>query len=407
MLRAAATAALSFVILVSPAVLSAQDTRAAELERERAQKAAALQPYQPGRLENLLLYFEQENPLVRLSPHNGFFIDYGYTRKPVGSGIALGTGYRHDLFGRKARIELEAGLSLKKYRLLRADLSMPYLADGRLELGIEAVDRNNPQEDFFGLGPSSLRADRVNFRFKGRDYIARAVVRPVDWLQFGTRIGRIHTAIGPGSDTAYPSLETRFTDASAPGLLLQPDFRYGDVFAAVDYRDSTGNARSGGYYFLAVRRYDDSGSDGYDFRQIDGVVQQFFPIFDKKRVIAAQVALTAASAGTGSVVPFYLKPTLGGARTLRSVDEYRFRDDNVLFMNLEYRWEAFSALDMALFTDWGTVAGRAADLDLSDLEHAYGIGFRFNTAKSVLLRFDIATGGSEGIQYLINFSNVF
>ncbi|MCA1562905.1 MAG: BamA/TamA family outer membrane protein [Acidobacteria bacterium] len=407
MARAAAAAAICFVVFVSPPVLSAQDTRAAELERERAQKAAALHPYKPGRLENLLLYFEQSNPLVRLSPHNGFFIDYGYTRKPVGSGIALGAGYRHDLFARKARIELEAGLSVKKYRLLRADLSMPYLADGRFELGIEAVDRYNPQEDFYGLGPLSLREDRVNFRFKGRDYLARAVVRPVDWLQVGTRIGRTTTAIGPGSDTAYPSLETRFTDASAPGLILQPNFNYGDVFAAVDYRDSTGNARSGGYYSLAVRRFDTVGIDQYDFRQIDAVVQQFFPIFDKKRVIAAQVALSAASAGSGDQVPFYLKPTLGGARTLRSVDEYRFRDDNVMFMNLEYRWEAFSALDMALFTDWGKVAARASDLDLSDLEHAYGIGFRFNTAKSVLLRFDIAAGGSEGIQYLINFSNVF
>ena len=76
-------------------------------------------------------------------------------------------------------------------------------------------------------------------------------------------------------------------------------------------------------------------------------------------------------------------------------------------MNAEYRWEAFSALDMALFTDWGKVAPKFSDLDFSDLEHAYGIGFRFIAAQAVIFRIDIATGGSEGIRTFFKFSKVF
>ena len=49
-------------------------------------------------------------------------------------------------------------------------------------------------------------------------------------------------------------------------------------------------------------------------------------------------------------------PTLGGSTTLRGFSEFRFRDRNAFLINAEYRWEAFSGLDMALFGDWGDVA---------------------------------------------------
>ena len=50
-------------------------------------------------------------------------------------------------------------------------------------------------------------------------------------------------------------------------------------------------------------------------------------------------------------MPFY-SPTIGGSHSVRSLSDYRFRDDNIMFFNVEYRWEAFGGLDMALFTDW-------------------------------------------------------
>jgi hypothetical protein len=101
-----------------------------------------------------------------------------------------------------------------------------------------------------------------------------------------------------------------------------------------------------------------------------------------------------------------MQPTLGGGQTLRTSRDYRFRDTHALWMNAEYRWEAFSALDMALFTDWGKVASRFSDLDFSDLEHAYGIGFRVIAAHTVVFRLDLATG-SEGFRTVIKYSRVF
>jgi hypothetical protein len=62
---------------------------------------------------------------------------------------------------------------------------------------------------------------------------------------------------------------------------------------------------------------------------------------------------------------------------------------------------------MALFMDAGQAAPRAADLHFSDLEGAYGIGFRFNTSSTVFYRIDIAGGAGEGIRYFLKFSKAF
>jgi outer membrane protein assembly factor BamA len=401
------TAALAFLLAGFTPDASAQDTRAAELERQRAEKARNLQTYQPTGLERTLLYVERVDPLRTIAPYNGFFVAYGYTDKPVGSGIALGAGYRHDILNRQARVELEGGISLRNYQLLRADFSLPYLADERVEVGVEATYRRHPQEDFYGIGLDSLRADRTSFLYDARDVQARAVARPARWLEVGARFGLLHPSVGTGTDSRFPTIQGVFDNADAPGLVRQPDLTYVELFSAIDNRDQPGNARAGGFYGIAMRRYDDRGSNQYGFRLTDADARHFFPIFDKKRVFAVRARAISTSAASGQDVPFYLMPTLGGATSLRSYSDYRFRDRNVMFINLEYRWEAFSGLDMALFSDWGKTAARARDLDLSGMKHAYGIGFRFNTHKAVFMRLDIAAGGGEGLRYFFKFSNSF
>jgi outer membrane translocation and assembly module TamA len=61
----------------------------------------------------------------------------------------------------------------------------------------------------------------------------------------------------------------------------------------------------------------------------------------------------------------------------------------MVVVNAEYRWEAFSGLDVALFADAGQVAPRAQDLRVRDMKTSAGFGFRFNTAKGVIYRIDV------------------
>jgi hypothetical protein len=385
------------------------DSRTAALEAERAERAQSLRAYEPGKLEKWMLWFENADPIGKIAPYNGFYLQYGFRWKPVGGGIGVGGGWRHDLFNRQTRLLLGAGISTRNYQMLQADFSAPYLARNKVELGTSIVYRHNPQEDFWGLGNDTLNEDRVSF---GVDYThveGRAIVRPKPWLLAGTRIGRLDGTVGRGTDGRFPSIEERYTDATAPGLAEQPAFAYGEVFGAVDYRDQPDNTRDGGFYSLTWREYSDLDFDRYSFRSVDMLVQQFVPIFDKKRVFAVQARLqsVATDEGAGQQVPFYFKPTMGGSTSQRGFNDYRFRDDAVVYFNAEYRWEAFSGLDMALFSDWGAVAPNIGRLKLSQLKNAYGIGFRFNTAKAVLFRVDIGFGGGEGTRYFFKFSPAF
>ena len=400
-------AAALVAVAVLPNTATAQETRASVLEKQRADKATALKPYEPKKLEKLVLNAEDGKLRRLISPHNGFFAEYGYEHRPVGAGIGLGGGFRHDLFDRRARVVFEAGGTLHGYYMTRADFSLPRLFDEWLELGIEGVIRHHPQEDFYGLGLESSKDDRVSYLFEGDEVQGRAVLKPRRWLNVGSRFGYMTTSIGSGTDSRFPTIEERFDDSTAPGLAVQPDYNYAGGFAEVDYRDEPGNARAGGFYSVALRRYSDRDFDRYSFTSMDLLFQQFVPIFDKKRVFAFQAGVITTSAGDGQQVPFFMQPTVGGGRTLRSVVDYRFRDNNALWLNAEYRWEAFGLLDMALFTDWGKVAPTASDLDLTDLKRAYGIGFRFNTPQAVFFRFDIGTGAGEGVRYIFKFSKVF
>jgi outer membrane protein assembly factor BamA len=111
-------------------------------------------------------------------------------------------------------------------------------------------------------------------------------------------------------------------------------------------------------------------------------------------------------AGEGETVPFVFMPDLGGAQRLRGFREFRFRDRNSVLATAEYRWEAWWALDMALFVDAGKVAARRADIGLRDWEIGYGLGFRFHSKKAFAVRLDLAFS-REGFIPLIRAEHVF
>lgn len=64
-------------------------------------------------------------------------------------------------------------------------------------------------------------------------------------------------------------------------------------------------------------------------------------------------------------------------------------------LNAEYRWEAFSGLDLALFVDAADVGPTWRSLVGKNLKTSWGGGFRFNTNRRVFLRVDIASSRED------------
>jgi hypothetical protein len=75
-------------------------------------------------------------------------------------------------------------------------------------------------------------------------------------------------------------------------------------------------------------------------------------------------------------------------------------------LNVEYRYEIFSGLDMAIFADAGKVAPRRDLINFRNLESTVGFGLRFNVRNNVFMRID--TGFSqEGFQVWLKFNDIF
>ena len=384
-----AAVCLAALVLLPAAAASAQEpaTRAEALRREREAKAAALTAPRPSGLERVLLDLETGRLFERLlNPAEGIYPKIGNVT--AGSGIALGPAYRQPgLFGGHADLSVFAAGSFQKYWLMETRLRMPRLARERIMVDLHAQRYDFPEEDFFGIGPSSRREDHTTFGLRNTVAGASASVRALPWF-----------TTGGGVDYLSPRVTT---------LPAQPDFLRYDVFADVNYREPRGNPRRGGRYALTVQHFDDTESDRYSFRRVEADLQQYIPLLRDRRVLALPALVSMSDAAAGRELPFYLQRTLGGPDDLRGFRRFRFRDRHLLLLQAEYRWEIFTAVDGAIFYDAGKVASRAEDVTLSDLESDYGIGFRFGSRNGVFLRVEGAFGSSGGKHFIFRFGHVF
>jgi hypothetical protein len=388
-------------VLLAPAPTSAQDTRRELIEQQQNERAGKLAPYEPGRIESALTYIERNRLVERLFGGDGLYPRIGSVQR--GGGMAFGAGYRQPFEARRVVFDVNGAITTKGYKVGAAQVSLPRLLADHLTVTARARYRYFPQEDYFGIGPDSEKASRTNYLLEETEYAGIAALRIAPWLTWSWKVAHVSPRIGAGTDSRFPPIGELFTDATAPGLERQPDFLESGTLIEIDTRDQRGNPRSGTYISLLGARYGDLDDFGYDFSRVGGEIQHYFPIFDKKRVIAVRGAFNRYQPGAGSVMPFYYMLPLGGKDSIRGFADFRFRDLTAVLLNAEYRWEAFAGLDMALFYDLGDAAHDWDDLSLDRLKQSYGIGLRFNTYRAIFMRTEVAFGSGEGTRLFVAF----
>jgi hypothetical protein len=391
------------LLTLFPAGALAQQTRTAQLEQQRAARGQPAPP--PARLERWLLLVE-ERFLQQRAPSTGSFYPRVGGVVPE-SGFGAGPGYRRSFANDTIRIDASALLTNRMYWTGRAELSLPRLFERVFELKAIAQVRRLPEEDFFGVGPDAALAHRTNYRLDETEYAAQAIWRPRRWLQIASQHAWLSPRVRRGGDSDHPSIETRFTDATAAGSTIRTSFIEHGGLAMVDYRDSSGHPRRGGRYVLYASRYDDRDDRGLGFSRVAAHLEQYFPVFDTKRVVAFRLTANHLAAAAGSRVPFYYMPSLGGMDSHHGFDYLRFRDANTWIFSAEYRWEAIAGMDLAVLYDRGGVAPRFTELSLSDAEDAYGAGVRVGTESAIFLRAEVAVGTREGARWFIGASAPF
>lgn len=327
----------------------------------------------------------------------------GMTR---GSGFAIGPGYRFHLGD--VLVDVSAAYSLKAYKAVDANVRWLQAYDDRFELWTNYRFEDFPQEDFFGMGVDSVREARTSYDFDSHDFNVEGRFKARQWLNFRAVVGLMGPDINEGTDDKYPSIEQLFTDNDAPGLANQPRYLHTTLSADVDYRDERGNPRSGGLYSVAFGIWDDTSLDEYNFRRFDLLLRQFVPLrSEKDHVVSGTFGVSYVNNATGDRVPFYFLPYVGGVDTVRSFHEFRFKDENAVWMSAEYRWIPIKWVSFATFFDAGKVGRDYQDVHGGAFKKGYGFGVRVHTRRQTFARIDLATGGGEGWKVFLKLGPKF
>lgn len=405
-------------MLLGPTALNAQTApdppalREDMLRTSREELAAASTAPTRSRVERFLYWYDNQSIFTRtLGGWHGFHLGVGDF--PAGAGMKFGVGYDRRLNGSRLepslpnRVDLSsiAAYSTRGYKRFRGGLAWRDVAGSPVDVEGFGQYYDFPQEDFFGLGPDSSEEARTNYQLEAVETGALVRWRPSK-LNMTAGAFFFKPKLGQGTDSRYPSIEEQFQPWHAPGVGTETDFLKLEASLAYDWRDNPQFPKAGGRYAVTLAQFDDRDLERFDFHRVDVALQQFVPLPDRYRRLALRAEGIFTDADTGHAVPFYLQPTLGGARNLRGFRESRFRDENSVLVGAEYQWEAWWAMDVALFVDAGTVARTRGELSLGQTDVSYGVGFRFHSNKALTARLDLAIS-REGFIPLLRFDHVF
>jgi hemolysin activation/secretion protein len=191
---------------------------------------------------------------------------------------------------------------------------------------------------------------------------------------------------GEGS---FPSVDTRYTPAALPGLGADVTYLHTQGTVGFDWRTSSGYTRRGAYVAATLHDYNDRDKKfGFQVADYEGIAH--LPILREAWVLSFRARVQTAFDKDGQQIPFFMLPSVGGGSSLRGYSSWRFRDENSLLLQGEWRIMVNRYLDLGFFYDTGKVASRTKDLDLDGLKYDYGLGLRFHGPFATPLRIEVA-----------------
>jgi hypothetical protein len=373
-------------------------TREAAIEQAQAEKVKTLHPYVPGKLEGLLN--RAEDILVNGVPRwHPFFESADY-----GGGFTLGAGYAHHVSPYNL-LDVRGSYTILGYKRIETEFTAPRLFHRRGSLTLLGGWREATQAAFYGIGMGKTLEERRNFDFQqpyGSGTLTLWPARRLLMLRGGLELSQWSLRPGQGS---FPSVETVFRPATLPGVGTKTTYLHSQGTAGIDWRTSPGYTRRGGSYGVTLHDYADR-DERFGFRQVDYEAIQHVPILREAWVISLRAIARTTYAKTGQQVPFFLLPYVGSGSTLRGFTSHRFRDQNGLTLQAEWRIMANRFMDTAVFYDAGKVAARRADLNLEGLKSDYGFGVRLHGPISTPLRIEVARS-SEGMRLIVSTTPMF
>ncbi|EDQ00064.1 BamA/TamA family outer membrane protein [Shewanella benthica] len=279
--------------------------------------------------------------------------------------------------------------------------NMTFFNQGQQRLLLE-LELHNEAAVYYGQGIEQGDLDSNHHEFEEQLYSFKP-----RWM---TEVAD-HYFIGIGADLIYASagklelVETETpvdsADALAPLEALPNNFSSGLVITSIyDSRDYRLNATKGWLFQIDAGLYQNNQSASFSTYNIE-----LANYIDLGSSAPGLIAWQVQGHFTDGDVPWNMLPDLGGSNAMRGYIKGRYRDEQMMMGQVEYRLPIFQRYGMVFWGAVGSVAPHVSDLT-EELLTSYGTGFRFNIKDNINLRFDVGVGENETNFYL-NVNEVF
>jgi hypothetical protein len=265
-------------------------------------------------------------------------------------------------------------------------------------------------------------------------------IRTSSWIQalrpslVGSINGRFVRVRGASAD-GIPSIAAVYDDQDAPGLNDQPTFVQFEE--GVRVKPSLANGWLRFNYAITFQQFlaDQEAHSSFHRWMIDlrhevplyrtvaspgpvetngpnecfsGVTSNACPVVSYSRnrggAIGFRVLASSSTGFSGSRVPFYFQPTLGGSdingqRLLASFDDYRFRGPHLIAIQETLEHSLWGPIGVSVAGEHGKVVSDRGNLNFRDLDHSVSVGLTVRAGGFPVIGLSMSWG-AEGRHFI-------
>jgi hypothetical protein len=284
------------------------------------------------------------------------------------------------------------GVGIKNKTFLKED-NLRFYVDGAAYRSIES---------YYGVGEEVNRNDGNAFDYDKEQYEIKPSILKKLFK---------NTFIGPGFHFNYTSGDDVQPSAnfSTPSTTGEINFPNSSTIMGInlrafhDSRDFVLNAYGGRYLDFSITYFDEVFGSQADFRKIAFEWDEYFSISEDGKNILAFQFRTESNKGE---VPWDQFAFIGGSYGLRGYYEGRYRDNNMILSQLEWRHRIRKPHGVVAWIGGAMLADTYTEFNNSRLLKNIGIGYRLEVKERVNVRFDYGIGDGESGFYM-NIAEAF
>lgn len=293
-------------------------------------------------------------PQLDRSPETGFLTGIYYLQM-----FKIG----HDSTVRTSNTETTLSVTERKQFLCEVNNTLLFHKEKYILRGVNIFSKFN--EYFWGIGNNSQEVNREAVEFNFYQVTQRLTQSFAYHIFAGVQyqfyqVDHVESQICGLLDT-QPIAGEKGSKTSGLGLL----FLY-------DSRDNVINPSQGAY--LDVSNYINSKAFGstFEFNNFTIDARRYINVLPKQ-ILALQGLMNF----NNGAIPFRQLATMGGDIMMRGMYKGRYRDNNMMALQAEYRFKVWKFIGLTVFGSGAEVAHSVNNFNTSDIRYTYGFAFRF------------------------------